>query len=65
VNEDPTEKLINELREENARLRKALESGKIDPSLIAGSGVGAAAGAALTDGSQFLLKLVKFYFSRF
>ena len=35
VNEDPTEKLIKNLQEENARLKKLLESGgKVDPSLI-------------------------------
>ena len=38
VNEDPTEKLIHSLQEENARLKKALESGgKIDPALIGGA----------------------------
>jgi kinesin family protein 1 len=31
INEDPTEKLIRDLREENARLKKALEAGHIDP----------------------------------
>lgn len=36
VNEDPTEKLINDLKEENARLKKMLESGKIDPSMLQG-----------------------------
>ncbi|CAF0775133.1 unnamed protein product [Brachionus calyciflorus] len=35
VNEDPTEKLIKDLREENAKLKKMLESGgKIDPALL-------------------------------
>jgi len=34
VNEDPTEKLIHDLKEENARLKKMLESGKIDPSML-------------------------------
>jgi len=34
VNEDPTEKLIKDLKEENARLKKMLESGKIDPALL-------------------------------
>ena len=37
VNEDPTEKLIKDLREENARLKKMLESGKIDPALLQNS----------------------------
>lgn len=30
VNEDPTEKLIRELRQENDRLRKMLEKGAMD-----------------------------------
>lgn len=51
VNEDPTEKLINDLKSENARLKKLLEDSKVDPSLInkgaaAGAAGGAAAGAA-------------------
>ena len=29
INEDPTEKLIRELQEENERLKKALESGNL------------------------------------
>ena len=29
VNEDPTEKLIRELQEENERLKKAIESGNL------------------------------------
>ncbi|CAF0775063.1 unnamed protein product [Brachionus calyciflorus] len=38
INEDPTEKLIKELREENAKLKKMLESGgKIDPALLNGT----------------------------
>jgi hypothetical protein len=37
VNEDPTEKLIKDLREENARLKKMLESGNIDPALLQNS----------------------------
>ena len=36
VNEDPTEKLIRDLKDENARLKKLLEGGKIDPSLLRG-----------------------------
>ena len=32
MNEDPTEKLIAELRAENIRLRQMLEKGSIDPS---------------------------------
>jgi kinesin family protein 1 len=35
VNEDPTEKLIADLKAENAKLKKMLESGKIDPALLA------------------------------
>lgn len=35
VNEDPTEKLIKDLKEENAKLKKMLESGKVDPALLA------------------------------
>lgn len=31
VNEDPTEKLLRELKEENDRLKKAVTSGKINP----------------------------------
>lgn len=34
VNEDPTEKLIRDLKEENARLKALLEGGNIDPSLL-------------------------------
>lgn len=34
MNEDPTEKLIKDLKEENLRLKKMLESGKIDPELM-------------------------------
>ena len=50
VNEDPTEKLINDLKSENARLKKLLEDSKIDPSLIAKSG-GGAVGAAAAGGA--------------
>ena len=34
INEDPTEKLIRNLREENARLKKMLEGGNIDPNML-------------------------------
>ena len=34
VNEDPTEKLINNLKEENEKLKKMLASGKVDPALL-------------------------------
>jgi len=34
VNEDPTEKLIRDLKEENEKLKALLKSGKIDPSMI-------------------------------
>ena len=52
INEDPTEKLIKSLKEENERLKKMLANGKIDPELasqlsggvVAGGGGGAAAG---------------------
>ena len=38
VNEDPTEKLIKSLQEENAKLKELLKSGgKIDPSLLSGT----------------------------
>jgi len=38
VNEDPTEKLIKSLQEENARLKKALESGGVGDVKKAGGG---------------------------
>ena len=41
VNEDPTEKLIKSLQEENARLKKALESGGVGDVKKAGGGGGA------------------------
>jgi kinesin family member 1 len=52
INEDPTEKLIKSLKEENERLKKMLANGKIDPELasqlsggvVAGGGGAAAAG---------------------
>ncbi len=34
VNEDPTEKLIRDLKSENERLKKMLASGNIDASLL-------------------------------
>ncbi len=37
VNEDPTEKLIKSLQEENANLKKMLSGGKVDPSLAGGN----------------------------
>ena len=49
VNEDPTEKLINDLKAENARLKKILEDSKVDPSLLKG---GAAAGGDAADGAK-------------
>jgi hypothetical protein len=51
VNEDPTEKLIKDLKEENARLKKMLESGNIDPSMIQN-----ADGAKGADGKFSMLK---------
>jgi len=38
VNEDPTEKLIKDLKEENEKLKSALSGGKFDPSIFTGSG---------------------------
>jgi hypothetical protein len=35
VNEDPTEKLIHDLKAENAKLKEMLANGKADPALIA------------------------------
>ena len=35
VNEDPTEKIIADLKAENAKLKKMLESGKVDPATLA------------------------------
>lgn len=43
VNEDPTEKLIADLKAENERLKNMIKSGKIDPSVLDAS---AAAGGA-------------------
>lgn len=34
VNEDPTEKLIRDLKEENEKLKEMLKNGKIDPSML-------------------------------
>ena len=54
VNEDPTEKLINDLKTENARLKKLLEDSKVDPNLAKAGGAagGAAAGAAGGEGKK-------------
>ena len=38
MNEDATEKLIANLKEENARLKKMLESGKMDAAMMASIG---------------------------
>lgn len=46
VNEDPTEKLIADLKAENAKLKKMLESGKIDPALLAQMNEGGGGGNA-------------------
>lgn len=46
VNEDPTEKLINDLKSENARLKKLLEETKVDPSLLSSAAAGGTAAAA-------------------
>ena len=48
INEDPTEKLISDLKSENARLKKLLEDSKVDPNLIKSGGGG---GAAVAGGS--------------
>lgn len=52
VNEDPTEKLIADLKAENERLKNMIKSGKIDPSVLDASG--AAAGGAGKKRCQFL-----------
>ena len=36
MNEDPTEKLIMDLKSENEKLKKMLQSGQIDPSMMSG-----------------------------
>ena len=38
MNEDPTEKLILDLKSENEKLKKMLQSGQIDPSMMASGG---------------------------
>ena len=38
VNEDPTEKLIADLKAENERLKNMIKSGKIDPSVLNSTG---------------------------
>jgi hypothetical protein len=61
VNEDPTEKLIADLKAENEKLKKMLASGKVDPALMASlSGGSAAAGAPAADGTliSFLLNKI-------
>lgn len=35
MNEDPTEKLIADLKAENAKLKEMLKSGHIDPTVVA------------------------------
>ncbi|XP_050706833.1 kinesin-like protein KIF28 isoform X2 [Eriocheir sinensis] len=40
VNEDPTEKLLRELREENERLKKQMQGGKMDKDFIDSDGNG-------------------------
>lgn len=40
VNEDPTEKLLRELREENEKLKKMMQGGKIDKDFIDSDGNG-------------------------
>ena len=40
MNEDPTDKLIRELKEENDRLKKAMVSGNIDSDFIDEDGDG-------------------------
>ncbi|XP_069953210.1 kinesin-like protein KIF28 [Cherax quadricarinatus] len=40
VNEDPTEKLLRELRDENERLRKLMQKGKVDVNIIDADGDG-------------------------
>lgn len=57
VNEDPTEKLINDLKAENARLKKLLEEGKIDPNM-AKSGGGGGGGAASSWSPELKIKLL-------
>lgn len=44
VNETPTERLIRELKEENARLMEALQSGGVDALRLMASGGGAGSG---------------------
>ena len=55
VNEDPTEKLIADLKAENERLKNMIKSGKIDPSILDSAAAGAGAGGA--NGQSFLLLL--------
>lgn len=40
VNEDPTEKLLRELREENEKLKKMMQGGKIDKDFFDSDGNG-------------------------
>lgn len=40
MNEDPTEKLLRELREENEKLKKMMQGGKIDKDFIDADGNG-------------------------
>ena len=51
MNEDPTEKLIKDLKDENARLKKLLESGNIP----AGAGV-----AQTPDCNSFMILVENF-----
>jgi hypothetical protein len=50
INEDPTEKLIKDLKDENARLKKMLADGKIDPNLASQISGGVSGGGGGTGG---------------
>ena len=57
VNEDPTEKLIADLKAENERLKNMIKSGKIDPSVLDSS---AAAGG---NGSYHFRQILSQHFA--
>lgn len=56
MNEDPTEKLLRELREENEKLKKMMQGGKIDKDFIDTDGNG------LDDRSKSLVVVILFTF---
>ena len=57
VNESPTEKLIRELREENARLMDMLKSGGTMPAAPASGGGGGGDASGETPGGQRVTSL--------